>query len=168
VTVAGTVPKTLPAGQRRYVLVCGSARAAVKRGKGSCMSAGWAQTSAAGVSERLEAAVASRRLSAAKASVYALYAINRDPRLPVELRDAPGGSACVSETFDGINYLPDRQDWDVAFGQRDIYLKVVTDTQTGLALSAEFGETITGHLGTTHHTKASGLLTVSKWEEPSG
>ena len=78
------------------------------------------------------------------------------------------GDACVSETFDAINYLPDRQDWDVAFGQRDIYLKVVTDTQTGLALSADFDETITGHLGTTHHTKASGTLTVSKWEEQSG
>jgi hypothetical protein len=95
VAVAGTVPKTLPAGQRRYVLVCGSAKATVKRGKGSCKSAGWAQTSAAGFSERLEAAVASRRLSAAKASLYALYAINRDPRLPVELRDAPGGSTAA-------------------------------------------------------------------------
>lgn len=78
------------------------------------------------------------------------------------------GMSCVATTPNTLHYMPDRRDWNVAFGQRDIYLKVVTDTQSGLALSADFDETITGIIGTTHHTKSSGILTASKWEEPTG
>jgi hypothetical protein len=59
---------------------------------------GTVPTSGPTLDERLDAAVAARRLSSGKALVYSFYAVNRDPRVPLELRERcwrsrRGGSA---------------------------------------------------------------------------
>lgn len=95
--VRGVVPRSIVPGERRYVLVCASAKQAVRGKPASCKSAGWAPTSAAGLSERLDAAVAAKRLSKGKAALYAFYATNRDPRLPPELHGAKTSERSTEE-----------------------------------------------------------------------
>ncbi len=99
VSVKGSLPSSLPVGQSRFVLVCASAAKAVTGSKASCKSAGSSPTSAPGLGERLAAATAAGKLTAAKASLYALYAANADPRLPAELRGAGGASSQSTEDF---------------------------------------------------------------------
>ncbi|MFT4036179.1 MAG: hypothetical protein QM679_11455 [Patulibacter sp.] len=88
VTVRGTVPASLPAGQQRYVLVCAAAAKAVAGKKASCKSAGRAPTSSADLAARLEAAKAAGALAGGKDVMYALWAMNKDSRLPSELQGA--------------------------------------------------------------------------------
>lgn len=102
VAVKGTLPTTLPVGEKRFVLVCASAAKALTGGKASCKSAGQAPISGSGLSDRLDAARAAGRLTAGKQALYALQALARDPRLPAELAGATTSTEGTDELIRSV------------------------------------------------------------------
>lgn len=86
IRLRATVPATIRPGRRLTLLACANAR----RGSG-CTALGTVPTSGPALDERLDAAVGARRLSRAQALLYAFYAANADPRLPLELRARAAG-----------------------------------------------------------------------------
>ncbi len=90
VRIRASVPSAIAVGRRLTLFACANATAGVRAGRG-CRALGTLPTSGPTLDERLDAAVAARRLSSAQASLYAFYAANRDPRLPLELRATAAG-----------------------------------------------------------------------------
>ncbi len=86
VRIRATVPATVQPGRRLTLLACAGRR---------CKALGTVPTSGPTLDERLDAAVTARRLSSGKALIYSFYAVNRDPRLPLELRARDAGGTGV-------------------------------------------------------------------------
>ncbi|HEU4703539.1 MAG TPA: hypothetical protein VFS37_13735 [Conexibacter sp.] len=95
VRIRASVPASIAPGRRLTLFACANAAAGTRSGRG-CRALGLVPTSGPSLEERLDAAVAARRLSRGQAGLYALYAANGDPRLPLELRArAAGGGGGV-------------------------------------------------------------------------
>ncbi len=109
IVVKGKVPLKTTAGQLRTLLVCIDPAKAVK-GKSACKLAAKIATSGRSAEERIAGALKAKRITKAQETLYGLYALSHDPRLPVELRgdtSGPGGDQdAIKDAANSFSTLP--------------------------------------------------------------
>ena len=107
--IRGKVPVKTAAGQLRTLLVCIDPAKAVK-GKSACKLAAKIATSGRSAEERIGGALKAKRITKAQETLYGLYALSHDPRLPVELRgdtSGPGGDQdAIKDAANSFSTLP--------------------------------------------------------------